>query len=373
LKIAAFTKYGRRAASTRQRLLQYVPYLEAHGFEISYHPLLDDDYVRSLATGGAYPKHRIAQAYARRLRQLLTPGDADLLWIYAELFPYLPGAMERLAFRPGKPVVYDFDDAFFHQYDDSRHLPIRHLLGGKLRRLISSASACCCGNEYLRSYAARFCDTCLILPTVVDTEAYKPIQAKRTREEIVIGWIGSPSTWGYVRPLLPELARLAASGKVKVRAVGAGSAATNDVFPGLELVEWSEATEIEEVRGMDIGIMPVPDEPWARGKSGYKLIQYGACGLPVVASPVGVNGDIVEHGRTGFLATSPAEWRDSLTALLSSQDLRATMGEAGRRRVVDHYSLAVHAPRLVALLEAVCRSDDSVAPGGDVRPGSTLP
>jgi glycosyltransferase involved in cell wall biosynthesis len=355
MKIAAFTKYGRRAASTRQRLLQYVPYLEAHGFEVSYEPLLDDDYVSSLASGEGFSKRRVAEAYAKRLKQLLAGVDADLLWIYAELFPYLPAPFERLAFRSRKPVVYDFDDAFFHQYDDASSLPVRLALGGKLKPLLSGASACCCGNDYLRGYAAQFCDKSVILPTVVDTNAYRPTEPRSSLQEVVIGWIGSPSTWNYVRPLLPELASLAAEHAVKVRVIGAGREAEKDDFPGLDLVEWSEASEIEEVRRMDIGIMPVPDVPWAQGKSGYKLIQYGACGLPVVASPVGVNRQIVEHGRTGFLATGPEEWRESLTALLSSPDLRVKMGEAGRRRIVDHYSLAVHAPRLVELLQSVGR------------------
>jgi len=140
---------------------------------------------------------------------------------------------------------------------------------------------------------------------------------------------------------------------VKVRVVGAGPSAAEEAFPGLELLDWAEESEVADVQGMDIGVMPVPDEIWAKGKSGFKLIQYMACGLPVVASPVGVNREIVEHEKTGLLATGAAEWRDALDLLISDSDLRARMGAAGRTRAEEKYSLRAHAPRLVQLLRDV--------------------
>jgi glycosyltransferase involved in cell wall biosynthesis len=353
MKVLAYSKYGRLAASTRQRLLQYAPALAGAGIELDHRPLLDDDYVSSLATGATYPRRRILKSYLDRIAYLLRRADADLIWVYAELFPYLPAGFERLVSSAGLPIIYDFDDAFFHQYDDNNRALVRRMLGGKLRPLIARAAACTCGNDYLRRYAAHLCERSLIFPTVVDTEAYQPTPPRADAGVPTIGWIGSPSTWAYVRPLLPMLAQLAAAGSARVLAVGAGTRALADRFPGMELVDWSEDREIAEVKRMDIGIMPVPDEPWARGKSGYKLIQYGACGLPVVASPVGVNSEIVENGRTGLLVRSPEEWRKSLDRLLASPDLRQRMGAAGRERIVDHYSLAVHAPRLVDLFRSV--------------------
>jgi glycosyltransferase involved in cell wall biosynthesis len=135
--------------------------------------------------------------------------------------------------------------------------------------------------------------------------------------------------------------------------VGAGPSAAEASFPGLELLDWAEEREVADVQSMDIGIMPVPDEIWARGKSGYKLVQYMACGLPVVASPVGVNSDIIQHGETGFLARDMAEWRKFLLLLLDDADLRSRLGKAGRNRAEEHYSLQAHAPRLVELLRSV--------------------
>lgn len=349
MKVAAFTKYDREAASTRQRVLQYLPHLAAAAVDVEVYPLLDDAYVRALASDTTASKAAIATAYARRLRQLLQPQSADLIWVYAELFPWLPASFERLAFRSGKPLVYDFDDAFFHPYDDHSNPLVRRVLGGKLNSLIAGAAAVCAGNDYLGDYARRAGASAIVLPTVVDIEQYVPAARSPTRP-LTIGWIGSPSTWTFVCPLLPLLAEMCRDWGIRFAAVGAGAAAEADRFDGLDFIDWSEDSEIAAVQAMDIGIMPLPDEPWTRGKSGYKLVQYMACGLPVVASPVGVNADIVDEGRTGLLATDAAQWRAALTRLIDDPTLRLSMGQAGRVRAVEAYSLQAHAPRLVEVM-----------------------
>jgi glycosyltransferase involved in cell wall biosynthesis len=348
VRVAAFTKYDREAASTRQRVLQYLPHLDRAGIMVEVHPLLDDAYVRSLASGDRPSRRAVAAAYARRLGHLLRGDGADLLWVYAELFPWLPAGFERLAFRSGKPLLYDFDDAFFHAYDDHPNRIVRALLGGKLVPLIEGAAAVCAGNPYLRDHAARHNPATHVLPTVVDTDEYRPAHPSGGRP-LTIGWIGSPSTWHYVKPVLPLLADLAREGRARFLAVGAGAGAAADRFAGMTLEPWSEATEIAAVQAMDIGIMPLPDEPWARGKCGYKLIQYMACGLPVVASPVGVNAQIVTDA-TGLLASGLEPWRAALGRLVGDAALRRRMGEAGRARAVEAYSLHAHAPRLIEIM-----------------------
>jgi glycosyltransferase involved in cell wall biosynthesis len=171
---------------------------------------------------------------------------------------------------------------------------------------------------------------------------------------VTIGWIGSPSTWPNVLPLLPLLTELARSHGVRVRVVGAGQAAARDRFDGLDLVDWSEAGEVGDVQAMDIGIMPLADQPFERGKSGYKLVQYLACGLPVVASPVGVNCEIVRED-VGFLATTEDEWRAALTTLIADAELRRRLGSAGRAKAESAYSLASQTPRLVEVLRSAAR------------------
>jgi glycosyltransferase involved in cell wall biosynthesis len=269
-------------------------------------------------------------------------SKADLLWIYAELFPYLPGQFERLARAARKPIVYDLDDAFFEMYE------AKPFLRGKLEPLLRSACACCAGNAYLRDYAARHCRRSIILPTVVNTDVYKPNVASGAVP--VIGWIGSPSTWSFVKPLLPVLRSVVEAGKARVRIVGAGASASAHGSDGIDLIEWSEESEVADVQAMNIGIMPLPDNRWAEGKSGYKLVQYMACGLPVVASPVGVNREIVTEGWNGFLPDSLSQWSNILGRLLADPSLRERLGNAGRERAVADYSLKVHGPRLVEVM-----------------------
>lgn len=151
-------------------------------------------------------------------------------------------------------------------------------------------------------------------------------------------------------PLLPLLQEMARTHGALIRAVGTGPGADMDL---LERLPWAEETEGRLIQSMDIGIMPLDDTPWSRGKCGYKLIQYMACGLPVVASPVGVNSEIVEDGVTGFLASSDAEWRDAISRLLADADLRRRMGEAGRKRMEELYSLQVWGPRVAEMLRQV--------------------
>ena len=350
MKVTAFTRYGARAASTRQRFVQYFPALREAGIEVEHLPLLDDDYVASLATGESYPATRVLGAYARRLRQLLASRDSDLYWVYVELLPYIPALPERLA-AAGKPIVYDFDDAFFHSYDQSGNPLVRALLGGKHAAQLKRAAACACGNAYIERFAARHCDRTIVLPTVVDTDAYRPA-GKAGTNPLTIGWIGSPTTWPGVRPILPVLEDICGRHHARFLVIGAGRDAERDVFPGMVLRDWSEATEIEDVQAMDIGIMPLLDRPFERGKSGYKLIQYMACGLPAVASPIGVNTQILENDVNGFLASSPHEWRDVLASLLDNSGLRARLGSAGRARAVHEFSLDSQKARLIDLLKS---------------------
>jgi glycosyltransferase involved in cell wall biosynthesis len=286
-----------------------------------------------------------------RLSRVLRSRREEFLWVYGELFPYLPGWVECAARCAGKPIIYDMDDAFFNQYDSHPNLLVRRLLGRKLVPLLRGASLAICGNSYLRDYASRYCRRTEIVPTVVDTAIYMPSGRRDNTEPVTVGWIGSPSTWTYVRPLVPLLQSIAEERDLRICVVGAGPHNTGP--SRLDFRDWSETEEIALIQGMDIGIMPLPDQPWARGKCGYKLIQYMACGRPVVASPVGVNAEIVEHGVNGFLATTEAEWAEAIRELAADPHLRARMGAAGRRKVEQSYSLEVHGPRLARLVREV--------------------
>jgi len=346
-KIALLTKYGNLAASTRQRFLQYRPFFESAGYEFDEQPLLDNAYLERLYEGHPRDLKHITYQYIQRLFWLINKCDADVLWLHCELFPYLPGVLERFARFPGKPIVFDFDDAIFHSYDAHPRVYIRRLLGRKLYTTISGSRLILAGNSYLADYSREKCRRVEVVPTVVDTDQYKPGPSSHPRSEAAIGWIGTPSTWkDYMIPILPLLGRVASDTGARIVAVGASDRDQSDV----EVFPWTEETEVSRIQAMDIGVMPLTDTPWARGKCGYKLIQYMACGLPVVASPVGANIEIVDQGVNGFLVETHDEWYSALETLIEDPELRLRMGQMGREKVERDYSLKVQGPRVTRLL-----------------------
>jgi len=349
MKLALLPRYGRLGASSRLRMFQYEPALRAAGLQPTCHPMLDDGYLRDLYAGRT-DRRAVAGAYLRRLGQLRRARAAELLWIEKEALPWLPAWAETLFLPRGIPFVLDYDDAVFHRYDMHRSPLIRRALGQKLDRLMARSALVTAGNAYLADRAARAgAPRIEVLPTVVDLAHYDASPRPAPSGTPVIGWIGSPSTWQeYMQPLRPLLLDTAAAEGARLLTVGAGQGA--GAHPLLSDHPWTEDTETALIRQMDIGIMPLTDTPWARGKCGYKLIQYMACGLPVIASPVGVNTEIVEDGVNGLLAATPAEWQAALRRLLHDPDLRRRMGAAGRRRIETHYSLQVWGPRLARML-----------------------
>lgn len=346
MKIAVLTKYGGLAASTRQRFEQYKRFLELAGIQLDFYPLLDDVYLRKLYASGKRGRTRLVARYLKRLIWLFSRPDVDLIWLHCELLPYLPSPFEGLARVPGKPIIYDYDDAIFHNYDLHANPLIRILLGSKLHTTLSNAEIAFCGNAYLQDYADKLCAHTKIIPTVVDTTIYCPNPSpNQCLVPARVGWIGTPSTWNeYLAPMLPLLSKAVNDNGASLAAMGAEKSV--DASSLLDIKEWSEAGEVPFLQSISIGIMPLTDTPWARGKCGYKLIQYMACGLPVVASPVGVNKEIVDHGVNGFLAETDDEWRSALKTLLTDAELRRRMGAAGRQKVEESYSLKVWGPRV---------------------------
>ncbi|MGV0961449.1 MAG: glycosyltransferase family 4 protein [Limnohabitans sp.] len=279
---------------------------------------------------------------------LIVPRDATVVIEY-ELLPFFPAWLERWLVWRGCRLVVDYDDALFHQYDQHANPWVRRLLGDKIATVMRLADTVVAGNAYLADYARRAgAKRVEVIPTVVDLARYPVMPPISDSEVFIIGWIGSPSTAPYLHTIAPALAEVCKNGRARVRLIGSGPID----LPGVpvEVLPWQEDSEVAEMRRFDVGIMPLPDEPWTRGKCGFKLIQYMACGLPVVASPVGVNTEIVTNDHNGYLATTVQDWVDALTRMRSDLDLRQRMGQAGRARVEERYCLAVTAPRYLAVL-----------------------
>ena len=350
LDVLALARYGPLGASSRVRLDQFRQYLALDGITIRRRALLDDDLLRAQYDGLGRSPLMLARAYARRLVDVLGSRDADVVWIEKELAPWLPAWAER-ALLAGRRYILDFDDAVFHNYDTHPSAAVRALWGRKIDRLIHGAELVVAGNPYLaaraRAAGARRVE---ILPSVVDIEPYGAAVPPLPGGPFTIGWIGSPGSERTLAAIADVLAAEAARPDTRVVLVGASETA----LPGIahETWPWSESAEVAAMEQFHVGIMPLADSPWERGKCGYKLIQCLAAGRPVVASPVGVNADIVTPD-VGRLATTPDEWHAAFDELRADPGLGVQRGRAGRALVERSYTRQVVAPRLAALLRAV--------------------
>ena len=344
IKVLGLALYGPLAASTRYRMTQYVPGLAELGIDLRLTSLLSDEYLRRRFNGGGLPLAAMAHDGAERLKQLHRFGDFDLAMLYCELFPFMPGWLERGLIR--KPYIYDMDDAFYLRYRLGRKRIARSVLGDKFDSVMAGAAAVTAGNSVLAQYALKHNPAVRQVPTVVDTTRYVP-KAGRQNPVFTVGWIGSPSTASYLPELVAPLAALGDEAPLNFVVIGGKAPAIPNV--NVIEVEWQEQTEVDLINTFDVGVMPLPDDDWARGKCAFKLIQYMACAVPVVASPVGANVDVVTP-ECGLMASATDEWVQALKAIRDDAGLRQRMGEAGRQRVVEHYSLHTALPKLAEVI-----------------------
>jgi len=349
LRVVFFTKYTRAGASSRYRSFQYAPALAALGIEAVFEPLFDDDYLLQKYASGRVNLGRVVLALLHRVIKVFAVPRGATVVVEYELLPWFPAWPERWLHWRGVRVLMDYDDALFHQYDAHPSFLVRAMLGRKIATVMQLAQTVIAGNDYLATYARQAgASRVVVIPTVVDISLYAASLVPLATKKFTIGWIGSPSTARYLLAVAPVLAKVCAKGEAVVRLIGAGKIE----LPGVpvESVAWSEATEVDEISRFDVGIMPLPDEPWARGKCGFKLIQYMACEVPVIASPVGVNQTLVEHDKNGLLADSLADWEQSLLGMMQDLEYRKRMGRQGRRKVQQAYDVNVTAPKLAELL-----------------------
>lgn len=352
MNLTCLTRYDDLGASSRLRIGQYRLPLAHLAPEVhwSRQSLLDAPYLRSKYAGRSTVRSAM-RCYARRARELASQHAPELWWVEKELWPYAPAWLER-SLLARHPYVLDLDDAVFHSYDTHRQGWIRWGWGRKIDRLMEGAALVTAGNAYLAERAVRAGARWVeIVPTVIDLDSYPPpaSHGPSAGDAVDIVWIGSPATSAYVEMLAEPLRQLAAGNRVRLVVIGIDA----PHMPGVEVVAktWSAETEAADIASCEIGVMPLPDSPWERGKCGYKLIQYMACGLPAVASPVGVNCDIVQPGHNGLLAADGAQWLHSLQQLVVDAELRRRFGRAGRALVERLYSVQVQAPRLAAMLQ----------------------
>ena len=354
MKVLLFSRYGTLGASSRLRSYQYLPALKRSGIEVTPLPLFDNAYLTGLYTGKRKNVPRIISAYFKRIREIIQSNWFDLIWVEKELFPWAPPWFESYLTRQKAPFMVDYDDAIFHHYDLNNHFFLRRLLGRKIDRIMQKARLVIAGNRYLAQRAERAGAGWIEkIPTVIDLARY-PVTPARRRTTFTIGWVGSPTTTAYLKLVERALIVFCRKHDARLVVIGAGNL---NLSPEIQMnsLPWSEESEAALIAGFDVGIMPLPDTPWARGKCGYKLIQYMGCGRPVIASSVSADLDIVQDGETGFLAESETQWIDRLETLYDDRKLVSNMGKKGRKIVATRYSLQVMAPRLTSLLIRAAR------------------
>jgi hypothetical protein len=353
IKILALIRYSRRGASSRLRFNQYEPLLLADGINVKVKHLFSDCYVQALQQNSKNI-FEVLSAYSSRVKVLLFNQKFDLIWIEKEALPWLPYWLEKILIRGNVPYVLDYDDAVFHYYDHSANSFVKGLLAKKHPQLMVGASLVIAGNKYIADFARKSgAKNVKIVPTAIDLDRYvETLPFNIDKKLPCIGWIGQNSTANYLLPYKPVFEQLISENLAYFSAIGIDS---HTLGLPMSPITWTEQTEVESIFGFDVGIMPLEDGPFERGKCGYKLIQYMACGLPVVASPVGVNCEIVEHGVTGFLASTLDEWEQALRVLVSDSNLRKRMGQAGRQKVEKEYCIQKTGPILSRLLLEVAK------------------
>jgi glycosyltransferase involved in cell wall biosynthesis len=338
----------------RYRLEQWEPLLRERGVEITWAPFEDDELHSVVYKPGQMSKklQLVTRNLARRLSTIGKASKYDLVYILREAALLGPAVFERLLYQQSIPFVFDFDDAIFVSYRSPSNGYLSYLkFASKTKTICRLASHVMVGNPYLAEYARQVNDNVTVIPTTIDTEKYRVPPPKNDSGPLTIGWTGSYSTVQHLDTLRGALKKLAETEKFRLRVIGTPSYELAPI--DVEAMQWRAATELDDLCAIDIGVMPLPDDNWSKGKCGLKALQFMALGIPTICSPVGVNTDIIQDNQNGFLAGTEAEWVDKLTRLLRSAELRRRLGDAGRATVEQRYSAAIQAPRVYEIFRSV--------------------
>lgn len=314
-------------ASARIRALQYIPFFEAHGYNVTYIPRVPQRPSNLVSKYTVFPL--LKRWYSLKIFLFIVLGRWDLLFIQRIfLSAYL---LKRLK-NSSIPIVYDFDDAIYIN-------PKRPENREKTANMVRYANKVIVSTEYLNEFCNYYGQEPMIIPSPVETDRIKP-REKQKDQILTIGWIGSPWTSGFLELIEKPLQRLAEKYAFRFLTVGARS---DYKILGINHIAkpWVFEDENENIGQMDIGLMPLPDNDWTRMKGGYKLLQYMSAGIPCIASPVGINQSIVKVGQNGFLASTVEEWYLALEKLICDRELRIRLGSNGRRDAVELYSREV--------------------------------
>lgn len=353
-RILFFTPYpAGRAPSQRFRFEQYLGILTAHGHQYREASFLDEATWGILYRPG-YAAAKVAgilRGFGRRLGHVWAAWGYDFVFVHREAAPLGPPVFEWLLARVlKKRLIYDFDDAIWlANTSDANQLAAGLKWAQKVGQICGWAHKNSCGNAFLAAYARCFNPRTVVNPTTIDTTGlHNQVRDQAAPGRLVIGWTGTHSTLKYLDQVVPVLARLEAEGlDFEFRVIS--NQPPDLPLQSLVYLPWRKDTEIADLLGFHVGLMPLEDDAWAQGKCAFKALQYMALGVPPLVSPVGMNTEVVQHGQNGFVCATPADWEMGLRQLLADPALRQHLGRAARATVEARYSVAANTPNFLAL------------------------
>lgn len=356
MKIVLYTRYSQLGASSRYRTLQYKKVLEGEGHSTLHRPFFPDGYLN--ADGSKFKRaFFVVFAYLRRVLSLLVDTRrADLLIVEKELLPNLPAAVELLLSCSTTRVLYDFDDATWETYNKST---LRRLIArSKFPKLIAGKQVIA-GSRHLELQCQQWgASNVSRIPTVLPSSLYFG-QGLSSHKKYDVVWIGSKSTAEYLIPLAPVFKSLVEDRQTSIALIGVPAFVQRLLPSGLTFLEWTSTSEVAVLASSRLGIMPLPDLPFERGKCGFKLVQYMGAGLPVIASPVGENEHIVTHGSNGYLAATAEEWSKGILKILESQETQDRFARNSYERFTSDYTLEAWSG---AYLDAIAAASEGTKP-----------
>jgi len=353
-RVMVFTFNPSTCWTAKYRMYPFCKYLESTGsFRFTYCPL---PWEYEGLVGLKW--HRKGLLMLKRIAQILLGKTYDALILHRQLFPSGSDLMEGLLEAINRPIVFDFSDAIFtlpvhFRFNNWNSDPVLVRELRKVPRVISMSSYVTAGNDYLKDYALRYNEHVEVVPTPIDTVWFKPRPScRRSSERTVIGWLGTAGNLYYLKQIEPALQRLSKRYDILLRVICSSEFSMESV--PVETIPWYESTELEELADFDIGIMPLTDDEWTRGKCGSKLLKYMSMGIPSVASPVGISRRIISDGQNGFLASTQEEWYEKLSILIEDDELGIQFSRNGRRTVEEEYSYDAVIPKFGLVLEKAC-------------------
>lgn len=333
-----------RSPGQRFRFEQYLSFLESNGFECTLSYIINErDDIILYNKGHYFQKALIAlKSWRKRLKDLKRANEFDIIFIYREALLTASTKFEKGFAKSSAKVVFDFDDAIWLPNVSSSNKSLQKLKRPtKVNAIISLADLVFAGNNYLADYASNYNANVVVIPTTIDTNYHVP-KLKENQNRVVIGWTGTQTTLKYLEVLEPVFKQLKDVYKEKVVFQIICDEKWDSDIVEMEFIEWQKEREIAQLQEFDIGVMPLIDDDWSKGKCGFKGLQYMALAIPAILSPVGVNKEIIVDGENGFLANSIEEWKTTLEKLINNKELRTSIGKSARKTIEENYSVEVN-------------------------------